>query len=355
MAICVDFFDQMSNYLLPLVAMASVVTGMIIGFGYMIGQLLNDQRVTLWAKTELFQLFISVGSVVLLGVIMSAFCSLNIQNIAPLFPLEHSSLPDYSVYDAAEAYLSASARYTHSALKIARYHLGGYQLGQMHSLWRCGQKWESDADQASNFFLCLFGSILGFGGGSGVSVSPEAGYSMISAGVQLSYSTLSFTLLSIMNYRFILEYTYNGFALFLLPLGIFLRAMPFLRGLGSLLMSVSICFLTVYPLVLSIFYLDFVFEGVLATEMDRHYENKSLDGALEWYQLLNPFQVSVHDNIFDDSDRGQEFEIMQYTSSAFIMGVFIPTLALLSTIASIMYLNRYLGVEIDLSRIVQMV
>jgi hypothetical protein len=46
---------------------------------------------------------------------------------------------------------------------------------------------------------------------------------------------------------------------------------------------------------------------------------------------------------------------MAFAATAFIAGVFFPTLALLATIASVTYVARLYGDEIDLSRLTQLV
>jgi len=359
MTVCEILPDQITGFLLPLMGIVSLITGMVIGLGYMMGNLLNDQRIILWAKTEVFQLVISVASVILLVAVITSFCSITLVDIAALFPINFkANIEDISIYESAGAYFQTSSDYIHSTLKVARYHLGGYSILQMHSLWKCGNP-EDWSDQGLSIFYCMFGTALGFGGGSGTSISPEAGYSIVASAVQISYNTLMFAYLSCVNYSFILGYVYRGFGFFLLPLGIFIRAMPFLRGLGSLLMTVSICFMIVYPLVLSIFYLDFLaVESVLTPEFSGdflHYEGKSISGAVGTGDYFNIFQDYLSDNVFDANAGGVEFEIMIHTGNSFLIGVFIPTLALLATIGSIMYLNRYLGIEINLSRIVQMV
>ena len=176
--------------------------------------------------------------------------------------------------------------------------------------------------------------------------------------------------MSTLNYLFILKFVFTGFVLFFLPLGIFLRAMPFLRTTGSLLMAVSLSFVFVYPLVLSVFYLDFKSCNILRPDVGggpdcpppdgeaanvMAFSNEDLDGKVNAWDALTS-DPHAYNDVFEKGLPGdQPFGVIKLAGNAFLIGVFIPTLALLSAAASVSYINRFLGEEIDLSRIVQMV
>jgi hypothetical protein len=159
--------------------------------------------------------------------------------------------------------------------------------------------------------------------------------------------------LSVLNYIFILRYVFSGFVLFFLPLGIFLRALPYVRPLGSLLMSVSISFLMVYPLFLAIFYIDFKAARVLAPTDSPVFEYSNEDIGKK-VNMGNMFDQHIDDDIFDKGGGDMSVEIIKLSGNAFLLGVFIPSLALLGAAAAVGYINRFLGEEIDLSRIVQL-
>ncbi|MFZ5500653.1 MAG: hypothetical protein ACOY58_01905, partial [Candidatus Micrarchaeota archaeon] len=157
--------------------------------------------------------------------------------------------------------------------------------------------------------------------------------------------------LSILNYLFVLRYVFSGFVLFFLPLGILLRALPYLRPLGSLLISVAISFLMIYPLILAVFYIDFKAARILAPDDSPALDYAEKDISTK-VTMANLFSESLTGDVFPSGD--QTVEIIRLAGNAFLLGVFIPSLALLSAAAAVGYINRFLGQEIDLSRIMQM-
>jgi len=339
----------------PLVAVAAVFMSVIIGISYMLGSLISNPKLTLWAKTEIIQLFISLASVAVIFSGISASCSINMVDVHDLFGLGAltTGQASFSMYSAAEGYLVDSGTYIHMVLNSARYHLGAYNILETFGRYLCMGDESGWVSGFINIIFCLFGNFLSVGGGTGTSVNPDSGHSLAAPALTVAFNSLQFSYLSALNYLFILKYIYSGFVLFFLPLGIFLRSVPYLRTLGSLLISVAFCFLTVYPLVLSVFYLD-----LIAAQSVLKPDSPALLFAYEdvgsKVDLGNMFSSSIYGDVFMGvGDQG--FEVIKLAGNCFLMGVFIPTLALLSAAAAVTYVNRFLGEEIDLSRIVQMV
>lgn len=368
--------NVLSSFVLPMTALTALVTGMIIALCYMFGNATNNPKVLLWAKTEIVQLFISLATVGILFGIIASFCAIDLRSILTLFDVPSPRLPanPLSVYDGGELYLVQGGIWVHDILSAARYHLGGFNILEMYGRWICDGPAGSPA---VDFIFCIFGNALSLGGGTGISASPDSGWAYLAPALSVSFNTLVFSYLSILNYLFILRYVYSGFVFFFLPVGIFLRSMPFMRGLGSLMISVTISFLFIYPLVLSVFYLDFLSSRILAPEI--HAPANTLPQDLDRNRFFGVGyyareDVSTKVNILDaidigglsndvfDFNRGafggtndRSFEILQLSANAFLVGVFIPSVALLATLASIAYINRFLGEDIDLSRIVQVI
>jgi len=143
--------------------------------------------------------------------------------------------------------------------------------------------------------------------------------------------------------------------------------MPYLRSFGSLLISVALAFLLVFPFMLSVFYLmgdvlvdrsnnyipdvggtaltNFLNEGVFP-EKEAASAASSLTGAT--------FGVELARDMYFSNGANPGGAIM-FAAYAFVAAVFMPTAALLATIASISYIARLYGEEIDLSRLTQMV
>jgi hypothetical protein len=158
-----------------------------------------------------------------------------------------------------------------------------------------------------------------------------------------------------MNFLMILLFVYRGFVFLFLPLGVFLRSMPYMRPFGSLMFAVAMSFLIVYPLMLGIFGLmsDVILDApVDVGDYDEHVFPESEEGA----EILGSSfggEDYVYDNYLGGIDNVGG--AMAFAATAFIAGVFFPTLALLATIASVSYIARLYGDEIDLSRLTQLV
>ncbi|MCI0503207.1 hypothetical protein L0Y65_00680 [Candidatus Micrarchaeota archaeon] len=338
------FAGTLDNTVLPLAAMAAVTTGAIIGATYAVSQALNNPKVAMWAKTEAVQVVVSLVSVLLLLAVMDVFCSLRMDGIASLFGISSGPL---CVYDAAGTYLTDAAQYSLKAVKIVRYHLEAYNVLS-----------------ALNGFECEFGGIGCLFGYSGTSISPLGGYGAHMAALDVFLNSSIMSAISALNFLFILIFVYKGFVLLFLPLGIFLRSMPYLRSFGALLMAVSVAFLVVYPFLLSMLYLmepalvyppafeppglnpAFFDESIFEEHGGTHFSAEAATAGPD----------AVAEDFFpDEPHTGNPIGAMRFAASAFIAAVFLPTAVLIATVASIAYVTRFYGEEIDLSRIMQMV
>lgn len=333
-------FENMLGSLLPILGISSLATAFMIAIGYMLGEMMHNPKINEWAKTEGMQIFVSIGAVLILMGAADSFCGIYIDDLGDIFGI---SITDHlNLFDAAQAYFVEAAVYIHSGLEATRYHLGTYNMLDMYGRWMCGSE-----NAGLNVILCLFGSSIGLGGGSGISISPLSGYGIAGAGMHIAFSSQIFAYLSVLNYLMILRYAYSGMGFFLLPIGIMLRSVPFMRQLGSLLISLTFAFVLVYPLVLSVFYLDIASDdSVLAPKSGDMWD------AVEAYKDADVESSNPYDK-FESGTK--EFELSQFTGHAILVGVFVPTLALLAAIGSLMYVNRFLGEEIDLSKVIQMV
>ena len=60
----------MTGTVLPLVAYATFITGLLIALSFMAGRALSNPKLTLWSKTELVQLFVSVATVLFIPLVV---------------------------------------------------------------------------------------------------------------------------------------------------------------------------------------------------------------------------------------------------------------------------------------------
>src|SRR5271157_2196803 len=75
--VCSAGFDAILNGpILGICAIASAAAIMIIVFGYFIGQIISNPKVSVWAKGEILQILMSVASVILLLFLVDSFCAI---------------------------------------------------------------------------------------------------------------------------------------------------------------------------------------------------------------------------------------------------------------------------------------
>lgn len=355
-------FDSLvSNSVIPTALMAAVATTALIGLSYAVGNAIANSKLTLWAKTEAVQIVISMITIGLLLSIMGTYCSLNISDIAGLFNVPGVGPTiggqPANMYNAAQQYLLDSAHYANNALTVIRYHLEAYNVMAATTQMTCDFKISGTVGIG-----CLFGY-------SGVSSNPLGGYAAAQAALNIAFNSAIMSQMSALNFLFILLFVYKGFVLLFLPLGVLLRSMPYLRTFGALLIATAISFLIVYPFMLAIFY---VMEPVLLDstqstqffpagppDLSQFFTNEHIFKDEEGSGFGMSSSAAVHgasaitNTYFPNGDA--PIQAMAFAGYAFLAAVFLPTVALLATIGSIVYMTRLYGEEIDLSRIVQMV
>jgi len=329
-----------NNTLVPLMIYASTATAALIGLSYMAGTALSNPKVTLWSKTEAVQLVVSAISVFFILSAINVFCSINMVDVGAVFEMGGST---GNVYDAAESYLMGAAGLAHHAMIVVRYHLEAYTILSMVNMFEC------DFSTGTFGWGCLFGY-------SGTNMQPLGGYGAPMAALNTFFNSSIMAYFSALNFLFILLFVYKGFVFLFLPLGIFLRAMPYLRGFGSLLIAVAMSFLIIYPLMLAVLgmmsgvLLSYPPELSLASYDEQTFPDKEdTTGTEAAYEGAD----ALHDDYFSGNENVAG--AIELAAAAFIAAVFMPTVALLATIASINYLARLYGEEIDLSRITQLV
>ena len=358
--ICEAGFENfMNGTVIPLAAYATVFTGIMIALGFMVGRAIANPKLTLWARTEFVQIIISFASVFFIIMTLNTMCGVNVSEVGAIFDIPTPA--SISVYAAAQEYLREAGIYSHNAMTVVRYHLEAYTVLSYMNLFSC------DFSTGHIGWGCLFGY-------SGTSLQPFGGYGASLGALNIAFNSTIVSHFTVLNYLFILLYVYKGFVFFFLPLGIFLRSMPYMRAFGSLLVSIAISFLVVYPIMLSVLYLmgDGLVDRSTNYIPDSGY-NRYLD------ETIFPDQEGVSGAIASAGGFGgiltggltgggqnEVFEIyfpsgenipgaLSFAAKAFIAAVFMPSVALLATIASVVYVARLYGQEVDLNRITQLV
>jgi len=351
----VGFTEYFDSTIVPLTAYAAIITSMLIAISFMVGRALSNAKLTLWSKTEAIQIVISIASIFVLVTIVNTFCAIDMAEIASIFEVTTEPPPAMDIYLAAETYLKEAAIYSHNAMTVTRYHLEAYTILAYLNIFKC------DFEAGGIGWGCLFGY-------SGNNLQPMGGYGANMGALNIFFNSTILSHFTALNFLFILLFVYKGFVYLFLPLGVFLRSMPYLRSFGSLLISVALSFLVVYPFMLSVFYLmgDVLVDRpeytptVSGTPLDNYYDEgvfPRIEGEKEAVSnaAADPTKGTeyIHDLYFKHGDNvGGAIAFAAY---AFVAAVFLPSVALLATIASISYLTRLYGEEIDLSRITRLV
>jgi hypothetical protein len=347
------FYEQ----ILPIMAYAGGALMGLIGIAYMAGSATANAKLTLWSKTEAVQFVVSSVSVMFLFMAMNAFCGIKINDVAAVFDLPAAS-GDPDVFEAANGYLTDAAIYSHNSLIVVRYHLEAYTTLSFFNAFIC------DLSTGRIGWGCLFGY-------SGDSQQPLGGYGVQTAAMNVFFNGAIVAHFMALNFIFILLFVYKGFVFLFLPLGIFLRSMPYMRPFGSLLIALAISFLLVYPFLLAVF---FLMRNVLV-DADKGYTPLPL-GMSEYSEkrfddMVNGGDMIAMSTLGEDYVKNCYFSrdgcgmggdskenltgAIGFASNAFVAAVFFPSIALLATIASVSYIARLYGDEIDLSRITQLV
>jgi hypothetical protein len=196
--ICTPIFETFFNdTILPLLAIATIATSILIALSFMLGRAIANPKLTLWAKTEFLQLFVSVASVFFIFITINTFCAINMGEVASFFTDVTAVEEDLSVYGAAQEYLTEAALYSHNAMTVVRYHLEAYTVLSFLNAFMC------DFALGPIGLGCLFGY-------SGSTVLPIGGYGAYVAALNIFYNSTIMAHFSALNFLFILLFVYKG-------------------------------------------------------------------------------------------------------------------------------------------------
>lgn len=322
---------QMINFiptLFPSIVLAFFISLLVVVFAYYISQFLQNPKISLWAKTELLQIFISAVFILLILHLINVSCQLTTSSLEEIINLTASPPQNQSLLEASLIYLKNTANYAHRAFLYTRYVMGKVNVAESYSIWKCAIP------------LCFFTQ-----GGTGSSSAPISGSSYFYSGLFAAFNVSFFAFFYSMMHIAFLEYIHSGFFLFLLPIAIIFRSLPFMRTVGSLFISIIFNFIVTYLLLFSAVSLVIsvpplppsVNEGSL----------KVSGGFWSWFTGSGITATPVSGEEVSSS--------FIFAATSFVYATFIPSLILLATLASTAYMAKLLGEEIDLSRIMQMI
>lgn len=308
---------------------------MMIGLAYALGHALNNPRLNVWAKGEIYQVFISVLVVVLILFMNDSFCSFRYSSLSGLAPggaenYTNPSIPDDApMFEAAKAYLMNLGTFASETMRSVRSANGLMEISGRYTRSPC----------VPPVALCLLGQ-------NSLSVRPYSGSTLWAqvGGTAMYVNTISYftVLIQIAFLEFI---TTRGIYLFL-PLAIIFRSLPFMRQLGGGLIAISLAVLLLYPALLvaeSLFWNPY---SMLA-EGDMNLLQELSGGETEGVEGLGV----IGWNYYTVADRF--LPVLRASSIAFLSSTFLFTFNIIAISAAAREFGRLLGQEVDLSRLAQ--
>lgn len=344
----------------PLALLASGATLILMGMVYALGTLLNNPHFTVWVKTEIFQVFVSIALVFIIlflvgitGIDDSSSGGFVVQagwitSLAPeSLQYEHPSIEDEdTVFGTAESYLRNVAFFNHRALRGARTAMGAFDEYSKYTKQPCQPGW----------LFCLMGH-------NGVSFRPLSGASAMMQATNLLLYTTTASYLTVLAQLYFLKFISSGFAVAYLPVAIVLRSLPFMRQFGGGLIAICLSLFIVYPFLL---FVESSFWNPWAILPGADQENLESGSWAEVSSFVsgveaNPDNVSYGDIYFMYGDWyfKDTLNIMDHVailcSSAFLVSTFLFTFNILAITAAAKTFGRLLGADVDLGRLVQIV
>lgn len=331
--------QDLSN-LTILTGLGVLASAAMIALGFMLGQILQNPKMLVWAKIEMGQLAVSAMIVILVVAGLNVFaCNLSFADVKQFTGVNNAQINSLGIpnganlVDASKAYATWLVGFNHDVLVRIRANIGKIELRAGFSRWKCGS-------DAGGFISCLIG-------GAGNSVAKYSGEYTISGMLGGLLNTVSTTYLSSIFILFTLEFLTSGLFAYFLPIGILLRSVPFMRGFGGALIALVLVMYIGYPVMmmadLFLWYPSYSAMNVQST----------LGSAPNEVSPIGSNAVSALINGPPDIDPTPGLIFLSTT--AFFVTVFLPAINFIVLAAAARSLSRMIGDEIDISRLAQMV
>ncbi len=323
-------------YSLSLLALG--VTAIMIGMAYALGQALSNPRLNVWAKGEIFQVFISVFLVLLILFLNDSFCGFQYSSLSGLSSVETASYtsPPISgnepVFDAAEKYLMNIGAFASESMRAVRSANGLMEIASKYSKSPC----------VPPVGLCLLGQ-------NSLTRRPysEGTLWMQIGGLALYTDTVSY-LTVLIQIAFIEFITSKGIML-LLPLAIIFRSLPFMRQLGGGLIAIGVAIFLIYPGLLVVESLFWNPNSMVTTDemSSLHSMASTTWGESGGFSYYGHYGWSLGDIV------GSFGPILKASAVAFLSSTFLFAFNIIAISAAAREFGRLLGQEVDLSRLAQ--
>lgn len=368
------------SWLYSLSLLSLGITLIVIGVAYALGQLLSNPQFNVWAKTEIFQVFISFFVVILVLYINGSFCDFKYSSIAALSP---GGMPSYSypeisgddnVMNASGKYLANVAYFSDTEMRAGRAIYGVMDEASRYMRMPC----------MPALGMCMLGQ-------NGYNVRPFSGYSSWLQALGFSLYTDTASYLTLIAQMCLLAFASGGGIMIYLPFAIIMRSLPMMRQFGGGLLAICIALFLVFPgllVVESLFWNPYDMLGAAdwstlsdtAGRIGNGYYEFAVDygnlivgasgsGFMVWGPIgaiVVPIAVGIataiiqgavsYSNPWDYASLEAALGVVfKAASISFLSATFLFTLNIIAIGASARELGRLLGQEVDLSRLMQVV
>ncbi|MFA5108075.1 MAG: hypothetical protein WC492_00910 [Candidatus Micrarchaeia archaeon] len=319
---------------------------------YMIGNAIHHPQMLDWAKMEILQVLMSIAIFALILFLVNVECNMNILEPAGWFGfagVQSASLLQYS-----QNYIQNIVEEAHLAVVSLRYEMGILNIRATFNNY-----------ESANLGI----------GGNGYSISPYSGdWTTMGTAQMLLGLNSSFMLNGIFHFFSLFFFaTASGIFVLFLPIGFFLRSMPFMRGVGATLIAIVVGLYIFYPLVFAMIGLMVEQSGsthyVLNTVPDKFggsnvperisaIEAQESSLATNGKDTYSGGQDSLPKPLLSSPGNDKMLDLPAYykiTAYNFIRIVLLPTVGMLIVIVFIRDLAALMGEEVDASKLLQMV
>ncbi|MBD3397485.1 hypothetical protein GF412_00135 [Candidatus Micrarchaeota archaeon] len=335
------------NEIQTLSLLAAGITLITMGMVYALGTLLNNPRFTVWVKTEIFQVFVSVVIVFvilfaigLIGLDPDADFKITGNWLILLSPGAEEYIDEYdTVFEVDKKYLESLAGFDYNALTGARASMGMYDEFSKYTKQPCQPGW----------LFCMFGA-------NGVSIRPLSGAIAPMQGMNLLMYTTTVSYLTVLIQLAFLKFIKSGLIAVYLPFAIVLRSLPFMRQFGGGLLAICLSLFLVYPTLLFVEAAFWNPESIVddyetSREEVADVSNNELDDRTVYGigSFAHPGEWSFSKTI--DSLK----HVIKLCSAAFIVSTFLFTVNILAAAAAARAFGRIMGADVDISRMAQII
>ncbi len=344
-----------------LCGIASLSTLCLVAFAYMVGIMTQNDRFTLWAKSEVLQAALSVAVASLIIFALFLLDTVQIAEISnffriptPLSIYDQNGSP--TIYSAAKLYLENLAAFCLANIASIRYDMGAYEIRTTYTEFECDPT-----------CLISFASInLALYGGETAKLAVSNNL--------LNIATVSY-LTTIFQY-FTLLYIENGLFLVFLPIAMVVRSVPFMRQFGGALVAVFVALYLLYPLMICVDaylapslayamqpYLAQRTEGMDCAQTGWATYGEEFGGQSNYYVGCVEVEKTEYDiketgisrNSMSDLNPTQLEDSIRLNALVFITAMFFPALNFMVIAAFALDISRVLGSEVDIARLGQMI